>query len=231
MREYHPPRAVPMCHRRRRGITLLISLIVIGIVSVSIISMLGFSMHESRMTQLRIERERVYYAAEAGVDQVVHWFNYPGDYTDDTTLFTKDADSESYYTSADGDPPYTINVFENRISSGGLELIGDGNNEDLIVFTNEPINTDETARVSNLVLTLPEAGDPPQSILVVNSRAVNERGVSRTVRAILRASPPFPMEIPAAIISHAMATSNGQFNVHWGEAWSKGDLTLPNTGV
>jgi hypothetical protein len=231
MTHHHLPRTAPLLSRRRRGITLLIALVVIGIVSISIISMLGFSTHQSNMTRLRIERERVYYASEAGVDQVVHWFNYPSEFTDDTSLFLKDPHSESYYSSFDGNPPYTDNVFESRIPSGGLELIGEGNNEDLIAFACDPSGSDLSARVSNLVLTLPEAGDPPQSILVVNSRAANERGVSRTVRAILRASPPFPMEIPAAIISHAMATSNGHFNVHWGEAWSKGDMTLPNTGT
>jgi hypothetical protein len=228
MRRRQTPRILAGWHRARRGGTILASLIFIAIIAICIVAMLELSISEARLTRQRIEREFVYYTAEAGVDQVVHYFNYPGDYTPDTDLFTKDPDSDCYYTSSTGLPPYTDNVFEDRVPSGGLTLIGLGTNDDLIVFTNEPVNTDERARVNSLRLTLPEAGDPPNSILVVSSTGINSRSVARTVRVVLSAEPAFPILIPAAVISHALAGSNGQFNVHWGEAWARADMDIAN---
>jgi hypothetical protein len=193
------------------------------IVAVAIAALLQFGSSQRRLTRMQIEREAVYYAAEAGIDQVIHLFNYPGDWTSDAALFAKDSGSQSYFDSS-GD-----NVFESRLGGSALPLIGSGVNEDLIVFTNGPLNGQERVRVSALTLTLPEAGDPADAIVVINSTARNPRGVERQLRAVIAAAPTFGgPPIPAAVISHVDGGSNGQMNVHWGEAWTRADLEVNN---
>jgi hypothetical protein len=135
------------------------------------------------------------------------------------------------------------NVFETRTLPPYLIDYDSNVNDSLIVMTNEPINDGELARVTRLDLSLPTAADmavSPLSILVVSStatlgedldRPADERR-TRTVRTLLTGLPVFPsMNIDAAITSHLESGTGGQFNVHWGAAWSKGDLMLPNGGV
>lgn len=228
MRLPHPVFTHP--RRMQRGGTIVAALIFLAIIGTIVTAMLQFAVSNQRLTRRRIEREYVYYAAEAGVDQVIHYFNFPEDHSDDPGLFAEDASTESYWTSPSGQPPYSVNVFSQRIP-GGLTLIDETTNEDLIVFTNEPVNTGERARITALDLSLPGAGDPAGAILVVNSTAENPNGVSRTVRAVLSAERPLNLQVDAAIISHVEVGSGGQLNVHWGDGWSRGDLTLPNGGV
>jgi hypothetical protein len=208
------------------------SLVFILIIALSIAALLQYSTSSRRLTQRRVERENIYYTAEAGVDQVVHWFNFPDEYTD-TGLFAKDSTTDTYYDSDDD------NVFEDR----GLPLTllnYDANlSEDLIVFTNEPINTGERARVTRLDISLPTSDDlaiDPDSIIVVDSTSTLAEDLiqplgqrrTRTIRVVLSSDPPFPLVLPAAIISHALLSTDGQFNVHWGQAWSQSDQEISN---
>jgi hypothetical protein len=207
---------------RRRGGAIVLSLAFVFIVAISVAALLQFSSAQRRITRSQLEREAVYYSAEAGVDQVIHYFNTPDDWTSDTSLFAKDATTGSYFDSSGN------NVFEARLSSGPLTLIDSGTNEDLIVFTSTPINNSERSRVAELTIDLPPVGAPPFTILAVNSRSTNSRGVEREVQAFLKAVPPFPLVVPAALISHAATGGDGQLNVNWGGAWSQGNMDISN---
>lgn len=207
----------------RDGAAIILSLAFILIVSLSISALLQFSSSQRRITRTQLEREAVYYAAESGIDQVVHYFNYPEDWTADVTLFEPDATTGEYLDSGGN------SVFQSRLGGSPMTLIDGFTNSDLIVFTNGQINGGERARVGELTLSMPEAGDPADGILVVTSTGMNSRGVLRTVRAVIGSSPTFGFGgTPAAIVSHIDVGSNGQMNLHWGEAWTRTDMTVTN---
>jgi len=54
-------------------------------------------MGERTLSENRRDQIRALYVAEAGFQQVIHWFNHPEDYTANTTQFTRFADTSDYY--------------------------------------------------------------------------------------------------------------------------------------
>ncbi len=52
----------------RRGSTIFTALVMVGLMSMSVLAMLQYSIYQQRMTQRRIEREAVYYVAEPLTD-------------------------------------------------------------------------------------------------------------------------------------------------------------------
>jgi hypothetical protein len=205
---------------------------MILIIGVSTSALLEYAVSSQRLTRRRIERENLIHTAEAGVDQVIHYLNYPGDFTDDSTLFTQDPTTESYYTVT------SQNVFATRTLSPLIDYDSDVNG-DLIVFSNEPINSAERARVIELDLSLPTAADLAEdgsAMLVVSSTATLAEDLgrapdarrTRTVRAVLSADAPFVLYAPAAIISHRTLGADGQYNVHWGQTWARSEMDIGN---
>jgi len=197
--------------------------------------MLQYSLYQNRMTQRRIEREAVYYTAEAGVDQVIHYFNFPAEYADNTAFFTQDATTASYYADTDADGIGDTNVFTTRMVSGSRILVDSSTSPNPLTFGYLMGDGENRAEVTDLTVSLPTAADltqTPRAIMVVTSQAENAVGQTRIVRATLGADPPFLLQVPAAIISLApTASANGQGNVHWGEAWFDTNFQLPNGGL
>jgi hypothetical protein len=200
---------------------------MIGLMSMSVLAMLQYSIYQQRMTHRRVEREAVYYAAEAGVDQVVHYLNFPTEYPSGASLFAKDSFTDTYFD-ADAN-----NVFSLRgIDSTGAEVAGSSASP--LVFGLEAGDGVNRTQVTDLRISLPTADDlafSDNAILVVHSQAENEAGQVRTVRATLTSEPPFVLRIPAPLISLGPGDSNGQFDIRWGEAWFKEDFELPNGGL
>jgi hypothetical protein len=195
-----------------KGAVLMIAIVVIAIISVGLVCCLSYQKDLGKMGTRRREQMRAFYVADIGVQRVIHWFNHPNEYTPDTVLFTKFSDTESYFDSSDN-TRFTSVV---DVPSGLLPVVYDTNNSYL-------------GELVDLKLLPPDAThDPIPCIVKVQSVGKSISGPPKTIMVYLNTAHTFEIECPAAIISELGADWGGQFNIHWGEAWAKLDVHLPN---
>lgn len=200
--------------RNQRGSILAISLGLIMLASISTLLMSKTLLENQQLQSRRRELSRAFYAAEAGASQVMHWVNFPGDYSD-PNLFAhvEDAEGNVYFRNLDAIMNYTVSE------------------DELPVLTSE--NQNIVSRVKSINLLAPEAGDPVpclfkivsvgQSAKISRIGAVEDAqyGAERTVVYYIEAQPLADFTIMAALVSFNTAGIGGTFDVHWGEAWSK----------
>lgn len=106
----------------------------------------------------------------------------------------------------------------------------------------------EKARIVGLRILPPQSGDPEGTVAQVICETVtvaalgphkktledgtvvgDEKTAVCQVHVWLQDNRVSDVKIPAAIMSKAGVATNGQFNVHWGEVWSEGDIDFPNS--
>ena len=197
--------------RKRRGSVLMTSLVLMTILSLSLVWFLMYEISVGRLNNRRREQLRAFYVAEAGIHQVVHWFNHPEDYTPDNLQFDQYASTESYYDENE-------QTRFGEIVSIPAYMLGDINDDSGRDF----------GEVVELTLYPPEESDPVPSLCKIKSVGETIEGSRKTVIMFVDANQNINAKSPGAIISGSGAQWGGQFNVRWGEIWSETDVHLPN---
>lgn len=155
------------------------------------------------------ELRRAFYAAEAGVQQVVGWANDPSTYPGGSSFFTTDGNGNFANISA-------------ALASGSHQF------PEAYLAVLEDENDQEIARVVELYLDPPDAADPVSSLFKIRAVGESIRGVQRTVVMFANFNPVKLGGAPAPLISHDTAGFGGNAVVHWGEVWSAGPVEVPN---
>lgn len=211
---FRTPRSVAA----RRGTILFFIVILLLIAGTSVLFLTDAVNHNIRNTQRTEDRLKAFYVAESGVQHVVDWFNRPTLSPQQSYFAPKNAAgqvdlAEGSYLDANGDSiiKTTYTVAANTlpvIDSVGSELF-DG-------------------KVTSLIISPPLVSDPKGTVCRIKSVGEIHDNVHSTVEVSLYTNSIPAIFSPAAIISKSVATSGGQFNVHWGEVWAKGNLELTN---
>ncbi|GAB4316223.1 MAG: hypothetical protein Kow0059_08670 [Candidatus Sumerlaeia bacterium] len=195
--------------RAQAGVALLTTLILLSVAVLLSVGLLRFTMEVQMVDEKRNDGIKAFYIAEAGVHEVVHYFNHPTDYTPDTTLFAYDE---------------TTNTFPSLAAAlAGGEVTLDASFYPSFTAANGAF----FGNVVSLSIIPPSASDPVASIGVIKSVGRTLTGVEKTVFLYLFPGSP-AVEAPAAIISKASTYFNGDVKVHWGEVWSLAPTELEN---
>jgi len=200
----------------QKGSVLLTTIILLSVVSFCLVSFMSYQLNMAKLGKRRRQQMKAFYVADVGPEMVIHWFNYPEDYTPDTEQFTKFESTDSYFdasevsrfTSTIGVPLYMLPEKYHIKDSFFGEL------KSLTIYPSDWYDKDAT--------------DPVPSICHLQSVGISQDGSKKIVDAYLNAYKGFSAESPAAIISNLGITFGGQFNVFWGQVWSKEDVYLPN---
>jgi hypothetical protein len=199
---------------RKRGSLLMVSFILCMIVSTGAMLMIKNLLDHQRTNQRRRDLNRAYYAAEAGVAQILHWGNYPEEYDNlnKDGLFYRDPESAEF-----------PNLTEALNDQGEYVISGD-----LLATFASKYNFD-VSNINEIVLIPPDPdNDPVPCLFKVRSEGATPSGSTRRILAYIQPNPMEPARITlnAGLIclSHARQLGNG--HVHWGESWSKGDFQI-----
>lgn len=211
---------------RLRGSISAIALVLLAISSLASLLMVQTLLDHQRINNRRRELARAFYAAEGGVAQVLHWANYPDDYSIDSNMFatsgSASADYNSQFTnliSAIGGTGYTID-------ESAMAAMGVGEFASTYNYPVSRINQIQLLSTAPSGVTAPATYD-----FIIRSVGESADGLQRTVVAFVKVntilSNPF-IAVPAALISLASAGANGNAKIHWGEAWSKDNFDMLN---
>jgi len=210
--------------RKRTDGSVLISVVVVLMLAAGAGLALTMTIQDyARMEAKGRDELQAYYAAEAGVLEVVSWFNTSGTVVASTAstlvpLFVRNEEDE-YATLAASLP------------SGGID-IGNDYDESLLPILRDAAGT-KRASVTSLKIFPP--GDFPQEqarlpylICVVRSDSVARGGADKRVTLFLCYHNLKLDGAPGAIISQAAIDIDGNVKAHWGEVWSDANMSLPN---
>jgi hypothetical protein len=196
----------------RRGAALMLVIIMMFIVCLSIAWFLSYQKDLGKLGNRRREQMRAFYVADIGIQRIIHWFNYPEEYTPDTVLFTRFIETGSYFDELNQSRFTSIVTVPEFL----LPTVYDADNSYL-------------GELTHLRLLPPDPlTDPVSCIVKVESIGIARSGPPKTIVAYLNNIEGFDMGSGAAIISEEDGAWGGQFNTHWGEIWIKEDATLPN---
>ena len=201
--------------RLRRGSVLATTFLLCMLAAMPALWLFATMQDHQRTNLRRRDIARAYFAAEAGVNQVLHWGNFPGDYDNDTStgLFYRDQTTGAFPN------------LESGLASG------------MIVVPHAKLGSmtskygQEVSGVDRITLLKYDAAtDPISCLFKVQARGRTPDAVSRRVLAYVRANPLVTTEVklPAGLISLATAGQGGNGTVHWGESWSSSDFTILN---
>ena len=197
-----------------RGSILVWAFLITMISSVSALLMVKTLLDHQHTNRRRREMRNAYYAAEAGVAQVMHWGNNPEEYDnlDSGGLFYRDPDTGEFPNLTD-----TLNEEGEYVISGQL----------LAEFASK-YNFDVSYIKSIMLIPPDPENDPVDCLFKVRSEGQTPSGANRRVMAYIEPNPMDTTEvkISAGLISLATAMQNGNGRVHWGESWSKADFYM-----
>ncbi len=202
-----------MNHRdtdKKRGSTIILSLVMFSILALSMVSFMAFQSTMTRTGMRQRDRLRAFYVAESGIHQVVHWFNRPETYTPDPAKFNR-FESTGSYMNENGESRFSSIIV---IPENMLPEFRDQEGQYI-------------GKVVSLTLHPPEDEDPSPALCRIESVGEAITGVRRTVVMLVNREEPLSLSCPAAVISLDTSHWGGQFGIHWGEVWSKGDVHLP----
>jgi hypothetical protein len=200
----------------RRGTVLPVTVFICVLSAIAVTYMIGTLFDQQRLNMRRNDLSRAYFAAEAGVQQVLNWGNNPSQY--DTSLSEK---QRLFYRDSSGAFPNLSATL-----SGGEYLISPAK---LGSFTSKYGYT--VSSVKSITLVPPNAAiDPIACSFKVRSVGQTPSGLQRTILAYINpnALAATSVVLPAGLISMATASQSGNGTVHWGESWSKGDFAMLN---
>ncbi len=194
--------------RNRRGFILAVSMILLFICAVGATLLARTVMDHRGLADRRSELARAFYAAEAGVNQVVHWTIQPADYSADELLFARD-------------------------SQGAFSTLSSATNSNSIAIPEAllPVLVSETGEgvstVKSLEILKPGPSDPSDSLFKIKSVGRSPKGIEKTVVYYAKRNDLGNARFPAALMSAGAAAVGGNFRIHWGEAWAKGNMGIP----
>lgn len=219
MRFIHFPSRSP-----ERGSILFTTMILGGVAAVGAIWMISALNAHQKLNQRRQDLERAYFAAEAGVKQVINWGNHIEDYDTSTT-------ANLFYHVDVG----TSRTFPNIASALAANTTISLNPAKFAKLNSKYTNASfpaghPVAQVQSILLERAFATDPVKCMFKIHSVGITPSGVRREVLAYMNPNPLSTTEIvlPAGIISMASTGMGGNGKVHWGEAWSKDTFAMLN---
>lgn len=187
---------------KRKGVALLTTIILLSLASFLGVMLLKFTLDIQRVDEIRNDGIKAFYIAEAGVNEVVHFFNHPEDYTPSSNLFDYDESNNTF-------PNLSAYLAANDVLTLDSSVLPSFNLDNGTLHGN----------VVSLEIVKPSNSDPVTSIGVIKSTGRTQIGVEKTIYMyVLPGGPAF--EAPAAIISKINTTFNGNVRPHWGEVWS-----------
>jgi hypothetical protein len=206
----------------RRGSVLVVSVILCVTAAMTAVLLVKTMVDHQRINTRRRDIARSFFAAEAGIAQVLHWGNFPNDYDGLGTngYFYRD------FTQADWPfPNLTIQT------PGASSVVVDGSKLHTFMTTTTDGTPYESGHIASIILESPSASDPVPCTFKVRSTGATAAGLDRTILAYLQKSPVLisKLQLGGALLSMATAAQGGNAKVHWGEAWSKSDVTMPAT--
>jgi hypothetical protein len=201
--------------RNDRASIFVAALLIVLIGSISAAALVGYAYSLHRVNERAIAMERSIATAEAGLHQLIHYFWYPEDIPSNRGGHRVTIEA---FIESDGESGIPGDM---RFISEGIGL-----NESLIELDNSKVTF-----LGVQVAPDPLPADWPvgteflfrsQAEATTNNGAVVQRGADMYVR--FETAP--IMASPAAVITGGGVGANGQFNMHWGEAWAKGEIKL-----
>ncbi len=203
-------------NRRSRGSILVTTFFICTLAALSTVWMVRTLLDHQRANRRRRELKNAYFAAQAGVQQVLQWANYPNQYDnlDELGFFYRDMTS--------GEFPNMTAAFA---TSSEIVVPEDK----LSAFTSK-YNTD-VAKISEIRLIAPDPdNDPVPCLLKVRSEGIAPGGASRRILAYLLPNPiaTTEVELGAGLISLSTVAVTGNADVRWGECWSRQPLSVPS---
>lgn len=213
--------------RSTRGSILVAALILTAVTASTVAAVLAFSSSMHKLTQRTVAMEKAATTAEAGIEQLFHYFVRPQDVP--AGLAVQKAAMTAFQSSK---------VASDLIGGGTLTFIDaeNGINADMLEFQDEDAS-DVTSRVIELEIMAPAnsvvdgfAPSPPLTDFRLRSVAevvtsTNDT-IQRTALMDIGFNPPQLLSVPAGLIAGGTAASNGHFNLHWGGGWSIGNILL-----
>lgn len=202
--------------KHKKASILIVSLVLILIMSISALGLYKFVQTMNRFEELKNDNLVAFYAAEAGVNKVIHFFNHPEDYSADLNLFYYDEPNDEYPN------------LKARLASGDVVLTP-------AVFPSfdfKNLNDGKLSKVVELIILRPTAADPSGCFAKIKSvgstyNSPLNRDVQKTIYLYIFKGG-LAVKSPAGIISYATSMFNGDVVVNWGEVWSRGPCNLPN---
>ncbi len=191
-----------------RGSILLVTFFLCMIAALSSLWMVATLNAHQRTNQRQREVNRAYFAAEAGVAQILHWGNFPDDY--------------------DGLGP--DGLFYRDILTGDFPKLSTATMLTEIVIPSEKLSKmtskygDDISNISEITLVPADpASDLVNTLFKVRAVGKTPGGAQRKILAYLYPNPvdTTDIKLPAALLSKAAAGMGGNARIHWGQAWSK----------
>ncbi|MBN1902141.1 hypothetical protein JW926_12525 [Candidatus Sumerlaeota bacterium] len=192
----------------------MVSFILCMIISTGVLMMIKTLLDHQKTNQRRRDLNRAYYAAEAGVAQVLHWGNHPEEYDnlDSEGLFYRNPETGEFPNLAEA-----LNDQGEYVISGEL----------LATFASK--YNFNVSNINEIVLIPADPdNDPVPCLFKVRSEGGTPSGSTRRILAYIQPNPmePFEIQLYAGLISLSDAGQQGNGHVHWGESWSKADFSV-----
>jgi hypothetical protein len=200
----------------KRGAVLPVTIILCVLAAMTTVWLIGTLVDQQRINNRRRDVAKAYFAAEAGVELVKHWGNFPEEFDNSGVngLFYRKAQDGTF-------PNLTA-----TLAAAGPDQGYPIPEEKLAALTSK--YNYEVSSIQSIVLLPPAADDPVACLFKVRSVGDTPSGRTRTVLAYLTATPfkHTDVKLAAGLISLGVAGQAGNGRVHWGESWSRGDFDM-----
>ena len=202
---------------RRRASALFVTLVVVFVASFGSMALIRYVYGMHRLTERSIAMERASVTAEAGLHELLHYFIKP------TDAIAHDAIIAAYMDNGDASGLGGETVFIDRdadLNPGHIQM----NHAEItrLWITAQPRAAGD---VPGFPPSHPDALFTFWSTAEAVAPTSNQR-VEMTAMMDVRFADASRLALPAAIIAGSNVSTNGQFNVYWGEAWSKANIQL-----
>ncbi len=195
--------------RPKRASILLTTVVMLVVAGLAILALIQLTTQNVRDVARSEQRLQAFYTAEAGAQRVIDWFNRP------------EVSPDPEYFSPDEDGNY-VDELGRSIITESLEAP-----PDFLPEVRRGANEAFRGRVTTLIVEPPWSDDPPFTVARLTSIGEADGGVDATVQMRLMDNRVPSITSPGAILSLRAASSGGQFQVNWGEIWTREALHLP----
>ncbi len=227
---------------RKRGSILFYSVVMLTIAGIAVLGVSRLVGSHLRGVRSAEERLKAQYIAEAGINQVVDWFNRgywtwartqpqaahldPSIFHDWTgSEFTNETFQNYFYP--DTTTGRFVNLARDSVITNSFDILS--RHPDYIPEVKTPDGA-ILGTITGLRVYSPDvSADPEGTVCWVECTARTADGTEAWVQMQLTDNQLAYLEILAAIMSKISVDGGGQFNVHWGEVWAHTSIDIPNT--
>jgi hypothetical protein len=202
--------------RARRGTILATTMVLVALAAFGALMLSRTELDQKRLNGRRRDLARALYAAEAGISLVQHWSNFPADYTPSPFLFLRGCSSPEFP------------LLRAILSGGGRIRIAQST---LAALREAQFRSDygyTVANLDSLEILPPEAGDPVACFLKIRATGKALSGITKQVTGYMTITPHIKVQLPGALLSEKVASTNGNARIHWGQSWSQNTFEMLN---